>query len=125
MENKLLSGDVLLEKLIIKLPIGPKYVSRSYYVLLFGNNHKMYNLDYKIGEKIDYIIINTNSFSSNKNSTLLGDKIMSLDLYKNICEKAIKNKDIIKSKLYYYYHYVETGFKSLLKDLNNNISDLL
>ncbi|ORX42240.1 DNA/RNA polymerase [Piromyces finnis] len=128
MKNKLLSGNVPLEKLIMKLSIGPKYVNKSYYVLLFVNNHKMYNLDYKIGEKIDYIIIDTNSFSFNNNSTLLGDKIMSLDLYKNICEKAIKNKDIIKPKLdyqYYYYHYVETGFKSLLKVLNNDISDLL
>ncbi|ORX51122.1 hypothetical protein BCR36DRAFT_370072 [Piromyces finnis] len=128
MKNKFLSGNVQLEKLIMKLSIGPKYVNKSYYVLLFVNNHKMYNLDYKIGEKVDYIIIDTNSFSFNKNSTLLGDKIMSLDLYKNICEKATKNKDIIKPKLdyqYYYYHCVETGFKNLLKVLNNNISDLL
>ncbi|ORX41412.1 DNA/RNA polymerase [Piromyces finnis] len=128
MKNKLLSGDVPLEKLLMKMTIGPKYVNKSYYVLLFVNNHKMYNLDYKIGEKIDYIIIDTNSFSFNKNSKLLGDKMISLDLYKNICEKATKNKNINKPKLdyhYYYYHYVETGFKSLLKVLNTNISDLL
>ena len=53
---------------------------------------------------------------------------MSLDLYKIICEKATKNKNIIKLKLdysYYFYHYVETGFKSLLKIFNNSTSDLL
>ena len=128
MKNKLLSGEVPLEKLVMKLSIGRKYVNKSYYVLLFVNNHKLYNLDYKIGEKIDYIIIDTNTFSFNKDSNLLGDKIMSLDLYKNICERANKNKNIIKPRLdyqYYYYHYVETGFKSLLKVLNTNISDLL
>ncbi|ORX41576.1 DNA/RNA polymerase [Piromyces finnis] len=128
MKNKLLSGDVPLEKLIMKLSIGPKYVNKSYYVLLFVNNHKMYNLDYKVGEKVEYIIIDTNSFAFNENSKLLGDKMISLDLYKNICEKATKNKNISKPKLdyqYYYYHYVETGFKSLLKVLNTNISDLL
>jgi len=96
-----------------------KYVNKSHYVLLFVNNHKRYNLDYKVGEKNDYIIIDTETFSFNENSNLLGNKIMSLDLYKIICEKATKNKNIIKLKLdysYYFYHYVETGFKSLLKN---------
>jgi len=126
MKKELLSGNVPLEKLIMKLSVGPKYVNKSYYVLLFVNNHKRYNLDYKVGEKIDYIIIDTETFSFNGNSNLLGNKIMSLDLYKNICEKATKNKNIIKPKLdynYYYHHYVETGFKSLLKILDNNSSD--
>jgi len=71
----------------MKLSIGPKYVNKSYYVLLFVNNHKRYNLDYKFGEKINSIIIDTNIFSFNKNSTLLGDKLMSLDLYKTYVKK--------------------------------------
>ena len=128
MKKELLFGKVPLEKLIMKLSVGPKYVNKSYYVLLFVNNHKRYNLDYKIGEKIDYIIIDTKTFSFNENSHLLGDKIMSLDLYKNICEKATKNNNITKPKLdynYYYYHYVETGFKSLLKVYDEDICDLL
>jgi len=82
---------VTIEKLIMKLSIGPKYINKSYYVLLFVNNHKRYNLDYKIGEKFDYVIINTNTFSFNKKPTLLENKIMSFDLYKNICETTIKN----------------------------------
>ncbi|OUM57119.1 hypothetical protein PIROE2DRAFT_17991 [Piromyces sp. E2] len=128
MKNELLSGKVPLEKLVMKLSIGPKYVNKSYYVLLFVNNHKKYNLKYKVGEKIDYIIIDTESFSFKENSTLLGDKIMSLDLYKNICEKTTSDHHNNKPKLdynYYYNHYVKTGFKSLLDVLNNDISDLL
>jgi len=128
MKKELVSGKVPVEKLIMKLSIGPKYVNKSYYVLLFVNNHKQYNLDYKIGEKVDYVIIDTNTFSFNENSNLLGNKIMSLDLYKSICEKAVKNKNIIKPKLdynYYYSHYVEPGFKSLLKVFDHKVSDLL
>ncbi|OUM56586.1 hypothetical protein PIROE2DRAFT_65452, partial [Piromyces sp. E2] len=50
MKNEILSGKVPLEKLVMKLSIGPKYVNKSYYVLLFVNNHKRYNLNYKVGE---------------------------------------------------------------------------
>jgi len=128
MKQSILNGEVPLENLILKLSIGPKYINKTYYVLLFVSNHKHYNLDYKIGEKVDYIIIDINTFSFKENSEFLGDRIMSLDLYKNICEKASKDSSIVEPKLdynYYYDHYIKTGFKSLLKVYDSDISDLL
>ncbi len=128
MKNELLAGEVPLEKLIMRLSIGPKYVDKTYYVLLFVNNHRMYHLDYKVGEKINYIIIKTNKFSFSKGSHLLGDKIMSLDLYNNLKEKRLKDKTIIVPELdydYYYDHYVREGFKKLLKLYSEEISKLL
>ena len=63
----------------MRLSIGPKYKNKSYYALLFINNHKRYNLDYKVGEKINHVIIKTTNFSFCNYSNLFGDKIMSLD----------------------------------------------
>ncbi|OUM61902.1 hypothetical protein PIROE2DRAFT_11966 [Piromyces sp. E2] len=47
---------------------------------------------------------NTKSFSFKENSTLLGDKIMSLDLYKNICENTTPDRLNNKPKLNYDYY---------------------
>ena len=79
MKKELLAGEVSFEKLIMHLSIGPKYKNKSYYVLLFINNHKRYNLDYKVDEKINHVIIKTTNFSFCNYSNLFGDKIMSLD----------------------------------------------
>jgi len=70
----------------------------------------------------------TKTLPFNKNSEFLGDRIMSLDLYKNMCEKTSKNSSISKPKLcynYYYDHYIKTRFKSLLKIYDSDISVLL
>ncbi|KAG4082435.1 DNA/RNA polymerase [Neocallimastix lanati (nom. inval.)] len=128
MKKELLAGEVPFEKLIMRLSIGPKYKNKSYYVLLFINNHKRYNLDYKVGEKINYVIIKTTNFSFSKDSNLFGDKIMSLDLYNNLKEKSLKDKNIIVPKLdcnYYYNHYVRKGLINLLKSYSEEISELL
>ncbi|KAG4081778.1 DNA/RNA polymerase, partial [Neocallimastix lanati (nom. inval.)] len=87
-----------------------------------------YNLDYKVGEKINYVIIKTTNFSFSKDSNLFGDKIMSLDLYNNLKEKSLKDKNIIVPKLdynYYYNHYVRKGLINLLKSYSEEISELL
>ncbi|ORX73452.1 DNA/RNA polymerase [Anaeromyces robustus] len=128
MKTEILTGKVPLNKLIMRLSIGPKYVNNSYYVLLFVNNHKKLNLDYKVGEKINYIIVNTKTFSFNENSELLGDKIMSIDLYNNIYEKSLQDKSIILPKPdyeYYYDHYLKSGIKKLLKPYNEKFKDIL
>ena len=87
MKKELLAGEVPFEKLIMRLSIGPKYKNKSYYILLFINNYKRYNLDYKVDEKINHVIIKTTNFSFCNYSNLFGDKIMSLDWYNKLKEK--------------------------------------
>ena len=128
MKKTILSGNVSLENLIMRLSIGSKYKLKSNPISVFIGNHKKYNLDYKAGEKVNYVIVDPTSFSFNENSHLLGDHMMSIDLYNNICENASVDPSVVIPKIdydYYYDHYIKNGFKSLLECYNPEIANLL
>ena len=122
-KSDLLGGLVPKEQLIMKLSINKKYKNKSFYVLQFLAYHKNHNLEYKSGEKVDYLIVK----SLNPNVALakrLGDKIISMDLYNDILENNPEKVPPI-DYIYYYYHYMKTSLSLLLKTFDPSLLSIL
>ncbi|KAG4103664.1 hypothetical protein H8356DRAFT_1362926 [Neocallimastix lanati (nom. inval.)] len=49
------SGNVPLSDMVMKLSAGRKYIDKNNKVLLFVNNHKKYQLNYKYDDKLDLL----------------------------------------------------------------------
>jgi len=128
MTSDLKSGNVPLSDMVMKLSVGRKYIDKNNKVLLFVNNHKKYQLNYKYGDKVDYFVFDTTTFTFNSNNNYIGNKMMSMDLYNKICEEHAHDQTIIKPKVdynYYYKNLIRTGFKNLLNCYSNDIADLI
>ncbi|KAG4090458.1 DNA/RNA polymerase [Neocallimastix lanati (nom. inval.)] len=127
MISDLKSGNVPSD-MVMKLSVGRKYIDKNNKVLLFVNNHKKHQLNYKYGDKVDYFVFDTTTFTFNSNNNYVGNKMMSMDLYNKICEEHAHDQTIIKPKIdynYYYRNLIRTGFKNLLKCYSNDIADLI
>ncbi|KAG4108046.1 DNA/RNA polymerase [Neocallimastix lanati (nom. inval.)] len=113
MTSDLKSGNVPLSDMVMKLSVGRKYIDKNNKVLLFVNNHKKYQLNYKYGDKVDYFVFDTTTFTFNSNNNYIGNKMMSMDLYNKICEEHAHDQTIIKPKVdynYYYKNLIRTGY---------------
>jgi len=112
-KEDLLEGRVPIEQLIMKLSINKKYKSKSFYVIQFLANHKKHNYEYKIGTKVEFLIIKSFIPEIDDNPKKLGDKIISLDLYHYIQEHDPSKLPPIDYE-YYYNHYMRTSLALLI-----------
>jgi len=112
LKSDLLEGRVPKEQLIMKMTINKKYKSKSFYALQFLAYHRKHNLDYKVGEKVEYLIVES-LFSKSVANAKLGDKVISMDLYKHIQDNDPQNLPAIDYN-YYYNHYMKTSLSALL-----------
>jgi len=48
--------------MVMKLSAGRKYIDKNNKVLLFVNNHKKYQLNYKYDDKVDYFVFDTTTY---------------------------------------------------------------
>jgi len=124
LKKDLLEGRVPMEKLIMKLTISRKYKSKSFYVIQFLANHKKYNFEYKVGTKVDYLIINSLIPEINKHPKRLGDKVISIDLYNYFKENNSFKLPTIDYE-YYYNHYMKSSLALLLRAFDSNILNIL
>jgi len=62
MISDLKSGNVPLNDMVMKLSVGRKYIDKNNKVLLFVNNHKKYQLNYKYDDKVDYFVFDTTTY---------------------------------------------------------------
>ncbi|OUM67887.1 hypothetical protein PIROE2DRAFT_58479 [Piromyces sp. E2] len=123
LKSDLFEGRIPNEQLTMKLTINKKYKNKSFYVLQFLAYHRKHNLDYKVGEKIDFLIV-TSLLPKETNAKKLGDKIISIDLYKHIQENDPQNLPVIDYN-YYYTHYIRTSFSLLLKAFDPSLLNYL